>query len=53
MDRNGFGTRKYTFEAGVVPYVGTWIEICGKLSSHRYLDVVPYVGTWIEIHLPI
>ena len=49
VDRNGFGTRKYTFEAGVVPYVGTWIEIDVIEQILAELDVVPYVGTWIEI----
>ena len=33
----------------VVPYVGTWIEIC-RFSRCCFLpSVVPYVGTWIEI----
>ena len=34
---------------GVVPLVGTWIEITLKRMCHRKLSVVPLVGTWIEI----
>ena len=33
----------------VVPYVGTWIEICSVWSVYWMPAVVPYVGTWIEI----
>ena len=34
----------------VVPYVGTWIEIClERLECMECMTVVPYVGTWIEI----
>ena len=33
----------------VVPYVGTWIEMCHPIQPGREHDVVPYVGTWIEI----
>ncbi len=33
----------------VVPYVGTWIEICNTHRGSSSLRVVPYVGTWIEI----
>ena len=33
----------------VVPYVGTWIEICYKGKSVFCYIVVPYVGTWIEM----
>ena len=36
-------------EVWVVPYVGTWIEICCARYNHTYQQVVPYVGTWIEI----
>ena len=36
--------------SGVVPYVGTWIEIFDADPNARMLSVVPYVGTWIEIH---
>ena len=37
----------------VVPYVGTWIEICIGLSVPVHDVVVPYVGTWIEIFFAI
>ena len=36
----------------VVPYVGTWIEICSYLLALVGFCVVPYVGTWIEILFP-
>ena len=35
----------------VVPYVGTWIEICDDQWNLRENVVVPYVGTWIEISI--
>ena len=35
----------------VVPYVGTWIEICFENGQFLPDEVVPYVGTWIEISL--
>ena len=34
---------------GVVPYVGTWIEITLLKRKRIVIGVVPYVGTWIEI----
>ena len=34
---------------GVVPLVGTWIEIQGYFSPFSAFSVVPLVGTWIEI----
>ena len=34
---------------GVVPYVGTWIEIRPIRLVIALVAVVPYVGTWIEI----
>ncbi len=35
---------------GVVPPVGTWIEIKQDVSILWYGPVVPPVGTWIEIY---
>ena len=35
--------------SGVVPYVGTWIEIQHRFFLLAFGDVVPYVGTWIEM----
>ena len=35
--------------SGVVPLVGTWIEIAEALKVLRRDKVVPLVGTWIEI----
>ena len=32
----------------VAPYVGAWIETCGKLRFQPYPRVAPYVGAWIE-----
>ncbi len=34
---------------GVVPSVGTWIEIAFSLHFFKASVVVPSVGTWIEI----
>ena len=34
---------------GVVPLVGTWIEIVAGLGPDVVDTVVPLVGTWIEI----
>ena len=34
---------------GVVPRVGTWIEIYRQGADQQWVDVVPRVGTWIEI----
>ena len=50
VDRNMFPRTDYN-SAGVVPYVGTWIEIALQLVAERCSRVVPYVGTWIEILL--
>ena len=36
---------------GVVPRVGTWIEIFFMPKFRHKEDVVPRVGTWIEIAL--
>ena len=33
----------------VVPYVGTWIEMCVLMRKSPRAPVVPYVGTWIEM----
>ena len=38
-----------TRASGVVPYVGTWIEISFSPEIPGTPIVVPYVGTWIEI----
>ena len=35
----------------VVPYVGTWIEMCTVSTPSGETVVVPYVGTWIEIYV--
>ena len=50
VDRNVIRhTGRRTF--GVVPYVGTWIEIFTLKYLYRRCRVVPYVGTWIEMWL--
>ena len=36
----------------VVPFAGTWIEICGRKAVIISGKVVPFAGTWIEI-LPV
>ena len=40
---------KRGFTPGVVPLVGTWIEIIYKTPTFTGGTVVPLVGTWIEI----
>ena len=44
----------FSITFAVVPYVGTWIEICNLCIEFTSVNVVPYVGTWIEItHLSL
>ena len=50
MDRND-GGKWNVFRSQVVPYVGTWIEMCLPGAKEKESAVVPYVGTWIEIFL--
>ena len=38
-------------KGGVVPYVGTWIEMTVWEIPPQRTIVVPYVGTWIEIYV--
>ena len=50
VDRNDFDKLIVRqLDVQVVPYVGTWIEICLPCPLLSRLAVVPYVGTWIEI----
>jgi len=38
---------------GVVPHVGTWIEMYLQALDGDGFGVVPHVGTWIEIAVGI
>ena len=51
VDRNDSVAAVMTW-SGVVPYVGTWIEISCLIEQRQkeQRQVVPYVGTWIEIN---
>jgi len=46
-------TRPDRVDPGVVPHVGTWIEIGALMRRRTLAGVVPHVGTWIEIAPPV
>ena len=42
--------RKLLVNIAVAPFVGVWIEICGKHYLVPAGLVAPFVGVWIEIY---
>ena len=50
VDRNFNDVKDGECVEEVVPYVGTWIEMCLIPIRIWNPGVVPYVGTWIEMN---